>query len=181
MSMANMIRNEFEKGKSRKQISLELGVKYNTVYKATANMHNDSHPDIGKSVASSPIVPRINLDGNFLNENGDIVEDKKDAFLMTRNNLVVELFSTGKIRRTDLAKFLNISYATVYSNTRHIENETIRGVEKHIKLSDGNKITRNEYIQELFKQGHSRKQIAVLITQQTGEYIDYATIWHLTK
>lgn len=180
-SRSAYIRQEFNKNRTRKEIADELAVKYYIVYSATANMFNEHHTE-GGSVGGSVSVPKMNSEFEFIDAEGNVVE-ASEAAMVQRNELMKELFAAG-VERGKMKDFFNVPYATVYAATKDTDSPegTVRGGRKTLVHPEtGEIVNRADYIRELYEGGSTRKEIALALTNLTGELVDYATVWSATK
>lgn len=172
--LGDKIRELFNKPMSRKQIQKELGLDYNTVYFATINMTNKFHKR-GKRYTTKSLVPKMNINLKFVDEDGNEVDSAKDAAMVERNEIIRELFEKGLGRNT-IAKLYDIKYITVYKITRDIEATdtntiTVDGVETKVE----------DYCKQMYRNGMKRSEIAYMLSKLTGKYFDYQMIYQMTK
>lgn len=162
-SRAAYIRQEFAKDRSRKDIAEELGVSYNIVFSATANMFNSHHPETGGRGGNRSVI---------------VEWPKGSGEMRQRSDVMKELFASG-MSRADIAKEFDCPYATVYGATKDVANPNgavHRGKIMIEHPETGEQIARVDYIRELWETGeYTRRQIADKIK------CDYSVVWSATK
>lgn len=181
-SRSAYIRQEFAKDRSRKDIAAELGVKYYIVYSATANMFNAAHPEGGTGKGGA-VVPKVDAKFNYINAEGEIVDTAEEAVQVPRTDMMRELLTAG-VTRTQIKDYFDVPYATVYAATKEVDAPagTVKGGKKFVTHKEtGEQIARTDYIRELYAEGMGRKEIALFLTELTGELVDYAVVWSATK
>lgn len=180
-SRSAYIRQEFKKDRSRNDIAKELGVKYYIVYAATANMFNAAHPEGGSGASGkgSVLVAKVNADLKFVDAEGNEVEEA-DAVQVPRAELMRELAKAG-VSRSQLKDYFDVPYATVYAATKDVIESAGRSSKTIVHPETGENVSRAEYIRELYATGMDRRAIAKLLTDMTGELVDYSTVWAATK
>lgn len=186
-SRSAYIRQEFQKDRSRQDICKELGLKYYIVYSATANMFNTAHPESGSGVSGkgSIAVPRVNVDLQYLDVEGNVVATEEEAATIPRAELMRELATAG-LDRSALKDYFKVPYATVYAATKEVFNTGEGSSRTRKTVTDpetGEEINRSDYIRSLYQDGEgmTRREIAKQLTDMTGELVDYATVWAATK
>ena len=159
---SHFIRQEFIKGKSRKEIVKmlqEMGdpVSYGTIASATANMDNGTLADRG----------RVFLEF----ENGKRIP---------RREYIIDQVINKKRTVSEVAKELDIPYDSAYAAIKDLE-----GVPKQhrsrvkIKLEDGIEVYRTDYIRKRWAEGAKVREIA---TETACEYtIVYNTLFRKKK
>jgi len=162
-SRAGYIRQEFMKNKSRKEIAEELGVRYNIVFSATANMFNEAHPEGGGARGGASVVA----------EHPDTGEKKP------RREIMRELYTAGWTRN-EIATHFKTAYGTVYSATKDLEapeGSKSAGGGKVIIVhpETGEEVPRIDFIREKWAGGWSRRQIA------DAAGCDYSVVWMATR
>ena len=177
VSRSKFIRQEFSKDKSRKQICEENDFPYHSVYAATANLYNAVHTEDGSALRGVTMVRKVNTNLEFIDTEEQVVEEEL-APMIPRTQLMKELVEAG-LDRSSVAEYLGVSKGAVYAATKGL-GET-RGRKTVIHPDTGTEMSRNDYIRELFVEGVSRKDIAAHLTQLTGEYTDYGTVWAACK
>ena len=133
------MRQEFMKGKTRKEIAVELNIKPGIVAVATANMDN------GKLQKRSMIILKLS-DGTNIPR----VEYIRQEVI-------------GKQRQVkDVAKELGINYVAAYAAVRGMKGipKGTHGGKVYLNLSDGSTIGRVEYIKQEVAKGRDRRAIA---------------------
>lgn len=181
-SRSAAIRQEFNKGKSRKDLAIEFNVKYYVVYAATANMFNAAHPEDAAGTGRGSIsVPKVNEEFKYVDAEGNVVETAEEAVSVPRADLMKELAKAG-VTRSALKEYFNVAYATVYAATKDaVEGTGTRTRKVVIDPETGEEVKRSDYIRKLYAQGLDRREIAKQVTNLTGELTDYATVWAATK
>lgn len=187
-SRSAYIRQEFQKNRSRQDIAKELGLKYYIVYSATANMYNTAHPENGGAGAvgkGSVLVPKVDADLNFVDGDGNVVENEEDAVKVPRAELMRELATAG-LTRANIKDHFQVPYATVYAATKEVFDNgdgPKRGSKTIVHPETGEEVKRADYIRELYQDGEGldRRTIAKQLTELTGDLVDYATVWAATK
>ena len=159
---SHFIRQEFIKGKSRKEIVKmlkEMGdpVSYGTIASATANMDNGTLADRG----------RVFLEF----ENGKRIP---------RREYIIDQIVNKKRTVSEIAEELDIHYDSAYAAIKDLE-----GVPKQhrsrvkIKLEDGTEVYRTDYIRKRWAEGVKVREIA---TETACEYtIVYNTLFRKKK
>jgi len=160
-SRAAYIRQEFQKDRSRKEIAEELGVRYNIVFSATANMFNAKHPEGGGTGQAK------------------VAEDPRTGEQRLRKDIMRELYEEGWTRG-EIAHHFQCPYGTVYGATRDIEppeGARNRGGGKVMMThpDTGEEVPRVDFIREKFAEGWSRREIA------DAAGCDYSVVWMATK
>jgi len=133
------MRQEFMKGRTRKEIAVELNIKPGIVAVATANMDN------GKLKKRSRVFLKLS-----------------DGTTVLRADYIRQEV-IGKQRQVkDVAKELGIEYVTAYAAVRGMKGipKGTHGGKVYLKLSDGSTIGRVEYIKQEFAKGKTRRAIA---------------------
>jgi len=161
-SRAGYIRQEFMKDRSRKEIAEELGVRYNIVFSATANMFNSHHPEGGGTRGQSV--------------NAEHPETKET---MPRRQIMRDLYAKGWTRK-EIASHFKSPYGTVYGATKDVEppegSEASQGGKVFIEHPEtGEQVARIDFIREKFAEGWSRRKIA------DAAGCDYSVVWMATK
>lgn len=161
-SRAGYIRQEFQKDRSRKDIAEELGVRYNIVFSATANMFNEAHPEGGGRVGTSAMA-----------------EDPRTNEVRPRKDIIRELYAEGWTRG-EIAIHFEIAYGTVYGATKDVEppegSKARAGGKVMITHPEtGEQVARVDFIREKFEEGWTRRQIA------DAAGCDYSVVWMATK
>lgn len=162
-SRAGYIRQEFMKNRSRKEIAEELGVRYNIVFSATANMFNEQHPEGGGNRGGAAVMA----------EHPDTGEKKM------RRDIMRELYAEGWTRN-EIATHFKTAYGTVYSATKDIappEGARNAGGGK-VMITDpdtGEEVARIDFIRKKFAEGWTRRQIA------DAAGCDYSVVWMATR
>jgi len=147
------IRQEFDKDRSRRDIADELGISYNIVYGATANMTNDA-------TRESRMV---------------LMEDGTP-----RREYIREQIKEGRTR-SDIADELGITYNAVYAASKDMDAAGSRGrtatidgeLAEELGVEDGT--PRKDYIRGEYAKGRTRREIA----DELG--VDYSVAWRATK
>lgn len=200
ISMSQFIREKFNAGMSRKEISDTFKINYRTVYGATVNLDNGVETSRGRSAVNAKI--RVTEDNRVLIEkttregegeaahdvttyyvNGEAVtaEVAAEVFALTkevdRNEWIKAVVAAG-VNRADVAKALDLSYGVIYGLTK----EETSGRQKYeVEIDDpenpGEKktISRNEYIRMRAAAGVSKADIA----KELG--VEYTVVWQATK
>lgn len=162
-SRAGYIRQEFQKDRSRKEIAEELGVSYNIVFSATANMFNEAHPEGAKGGGR-----------------GASAEDPRDGVTKPRKQIMAELYAEGWTR-AEIAAHFKCPYGSVFSATKDVElpeGAKAPGRGGKVFITDpetGEQIARVDFIRQKFEEGLSRREIANLAG------CDYSVVWMATK
>lgn len=140
-------------GMSRGEIAEMLGVSYNVVHAATANLDNGT-----AGAAGARIMVK--------NDAGDEV---------ARVDYIKEL-AEGGMDRGAIAKKLGVAYGVVYAATKTMDGlaASSHGGKVMIEVN-GEKVPRADYIREQFALGRNRREIA------TEVGCDYAVVWSATK
>ena len=162
-SRSAYIRQEFNKGRSRGDITKELEVPYYIVYSATANMFNEAHPEGGGRA--------------FGGARGTMVEHPETGAMVSRASLMREMVEAGT-SRGEVAKQFEVPYATVYAATKEIKTGAEGTHGGKVMITDpetGEEIARVDYIRAQFEAGKSRREIANELS------CDYAVVWAATK
>lgn len=140
-------------GMSRGEIAEMLGVSYNVVHAATANLDNGT-----AGAAGARIMVK--------NDAGEEV---------ARVDYIKEL-AEGGMDRGAIAKKLGVAYGVVYAATKTMDGlaASSHGGKVMIEVN-GEKVPRAEYIRAEFAKGRNRREIA------TEVGCDYAVVWSATK
>jgi transposase len=142
-----------EDGMSRGEIAEMLGISYNVVHAATANLDNGTTGTVGARIMVK-------------NDKGDEV---------ARVDYIKEL-AEGGMDRGAIAKKLGIAYGIVYAATKSMEGVAASGHGGKVMIEvNGEKVPRADYIREQFALGRNRREIA------TEVGCDYAVVWSATK
>lgn len=161
-SRAAWIRQEFQRDRSRKEIAEELGVSYNIVFSATANMFNSQHPEGGGG------------GGRAIQ-----VEHPDTGETMSRRDVMRDLYGKGWTRN-EIATHFKTPYGTVYGATKDVEppegSAAARGGKVIITHPEtGEQVPRVDFIREKYAEGWTRRQIA------DAAGCDYSVVWMATK
>lgn len=152
-SRAAYIRQEFMKGRTRREIADELGVLYNIVHSATANMDNGT---VGKAGAR-------------------VMIELEDGKKMPRAEYIRERIGEGA-SRGELAKELNVSYGVVYAASKGMDITGAHGGKVMVKDPEtGEDIARVDLIRKLYAEGKKRREIANTLG------CDYSVVWTATR
>lgn len=180
-SRAAYIKQEFLKGRSRGDIAKELEVAYYVVYSATVNMYNEAHPQGGSNTGFKAEVISVTEGTREFVKDPANFNGTEVLVEINRADYIRELMESGKTRN-EIADILDVAYATVYAATKGMAGTGSPIVKVMIKHPEtGAEISRADYIRELFAQGKTRREIAVIITKMTDELCDYSTVWAATK
>ena len=164
-SRAEYIRQEFNKDRTRKEIAEELGVRYNIVYSATANMEN-AHHKVGQGGAGKAAT----------------AEDPRTGETRKRKDIMFELFEEGWTRG-EIAAHFEVPYGTVYSATKDATPpEGSRAAHGGKVIAEhpetGEEMPRVDIIRELYakdEEGWTRRKIADALG------CDYSVVWMATR
>lgn len=136
------------------------------------------------------MVPKVNTNFELVDADDNVIDVTEEGYEeklveVPRNDLMRALFSEG-IERSKIKDYFNVPYATVYAATKDTDapEGTVRGGKKMLTHPETKKeISRADYIRELYADGEgmTRKDIALKLTQLTGELVDYAAVWSATK
>lgn len=153
-SRSQLIRQMYmDDGMSRTEIADKLGVSYNIVHAATANLDNGT-----AGVAGGARV-MVEL------ESGEKV---------ARSEYIRKLIADG-MDRSAVAKHLAIPYGIVYAATKGMEGVTAsKGGKKMVEVN-GELVARADYIRAEYAKGRTRREIA------TELGVDYAVVFNATK
>jgi len=158
VSRAEYIRYLFEeRDMSRGDIAKELGVPYNVVYSATANMENSHHK-------------RGKRSGGFARKYVQL----EDGSEMPRAEYIRKRIQEGATRG-EVAKELGISYSAVWAATKGMDVPSVGGKVMITHPETGEQVARVDYIREKWAAGWTRRQIANSIG------CDYAVVWAATR
>ena len=159
---SHFVRQEFVKGKSRKEIVKmlqEMGdpVSYGTIASATANMDN----------------------GTLVNR-GRVFLEFENGKKFPRKEYIIDQIINKKRTVVELKEELNISYDSVYAAIKGLQGVTKQhGGKVKIKLEDGTEIYRTDYIRKRWSEGAKVREIA---TETSCEYtIVYNTLFRKKK
>jgi len=163
-SRAGYIRQEFQKDRSRKEIAEELGVKYNIVFSATANMYNSHHPEGGSGGGGGQ----------------KMAEDPRDGETKARRQIMRELYEQEGWTRGEIAAHFQCPYGSVYNATKDIElpeGARNRGASRVVieHPETGQQIARVDFIKEKAEEGWSKREIA------DAAGCDYNVVWSTLK
>jgi len=150
---AEYIRQEFMKGKTRRQLADELGVSTGIVAGATANMDN----------------------GKVRKYNRTFVK-LEDGRVITRAEYIRQEVLENQRQVTDVAKELKIKYDSAYASVRKQKGipKGTHGGKIFVKLPDGTVIPRVDYIRSQIAKGISKQELM----KELG--CDYHTIYVAT-
>ena len=162
-SRAEYIRQEFQKDRSRREIADELGVRYNIVYSATANMEN-AHHQAGKGNAGKAAT----------------AEDPRSGEVRKRADIMRELYEQEGWPRRDIADHFEVPYGTVYGATKDATPPEGSPAAKSGKVviehpETGEQIPRIDFIREKWEEGWERRDIA------NAAGCDYSVVWMATR
>lgn len=107
VARADYIRQRFEQGTHRREITNELGVAYQIIFAATKEMFNKHHAP-GKRGGRSSMVTVTNEEG----------EEEQ----IGRSDYMRQQYQLGR-NRSDIASELGVSYGLVYAATKDVERD----------------------------------------------------------
>ena len=134
---AEYIRQEFAKGKTRRQIADELGISPGIIAGSTANM-----------------------EGNIRKYNRTFVK-LDTGEVITRAEYIRQEVIGNKRQVMDVAKELGIKYDSTYAAVRKMKGipKGTHGGKIFVKLPDGNVIPRIDYIRDQITKGVSKQEL----------------------
>lgn len=162
-SRAAYVRQEFNKDRSRKEIAEELGVSYNIVFSATANMFNSHHPEGGGGAGRAVMA-----------------EHPETGEQMARREIMRDLYGEKGWTRGEIANHFQCPYGTVYGATRDVDppegSKAAKGGKVMITHPETQEqVARVDFIREKWAEGWTRRQIA------DAAGCDYSVVWMATK
>ena len=140
---APFIRQEFNKGKSRKEI---------------VDMLNDMGDEVTSGIVASATA---NMDNGTLKHQGRIFLEFEDGQRLPRVDYIRDQIINKKRTIKEVANELGINYGRVYATYYNTPGVAVKKLSRiKLQLEDGTEVYRTDYIRKRWAEGATRSQIA---------------------